>query len=273
MALTELQRSIMHCLAANRTETSYVAGGLVLNSDWPRKTDDIDIFHDTDEEIGAAARADIESLMAAGFKVHVDVEIYGVVEATVTKGRQSTVIQWMSETKRRFLGLVRDPEWGVRLHKVDLAVNKILAASTRTKARDFVDLVSISRFMSPLGPLIMAAAGKPPFFSPVRIVNEIRRRGLSIDNEGFESVKGIPTEWSSEMIRDALEKALDAAEAYIKSAPLDALGVLALDAQGVPVELSSMKDLPPGVQLRKATEEPEVMPAVDGISDWQPPAP
>ncbi len=52
MALTQLQRRIMAVLASNRTRTSYVAGGLVLNRDWPRMSDDIDVFHDTDEEIG-----------------------------------------------------------------------------------------------------------------------------------------------------------------------------------------------------------------------------
>lgn len=50
MALTDLQKHVMRCLATNRSETSYVAGGVVLNRDWPRRSDDIDVFHDTDEE-------------------------------------------------------------------------------------------------------------------------------------------------------------------------------------------------------------------------------
>jgi hypothetical protein len=48
MALTQLQRRIMTVLASNRTRTSYVAGGLVLNRNWSRLSDDIDVFHDTD---------------------------------------------------------------------------------------------------------------------------------------------------------------------------------------------------------------------------------
>src|SRR3546814_10070209 len=84
----------------------------------------------------------------------------------------------MSESRRRFFPLVRDDEWGARLHQADLAVNKVVAASTRRKARDFVDLVSISTYMCPLGPLVFAAAGKSPL-SPTRIVDEIRRRALS----------------------------------------------------------------------------------------------
>lgn len=46
MALTDLQKGIVKCLAANRSDTSYVAGGLVLNRDWPREPDDMDVFHD-----------------------------------------------------------------------------------------------------------------------------------------------------------------------------------------------------------------------------------
>ena len=53
MALTQIQKDIMASIAANRSDSSYVAGGVVLNMDWPRVSDDIDIFHDTDEEIGA----------------------------------------------------------------------------------------------------------------------------------------------------------------------------------------------------------------------------
>ncbi len=273
MALTDLQSAIMRCLAANRSETSYVAGGLALNEDWPRKSDDIDIFHDTDEEIGEAARIDLETLREAGFKVRVEIEIYGVVEAVVSKDRESTLIQWMSETRRRFFPIVRDNEWGARLHKVDLAVNKVLAASSRTKARDFVDLVSISKYMSPLGPLFLAAAGKPPCYSPQKMIDEVRRRGLSIGNDEFQSVKGIPSNWSAETIRTDLIAELEAAERYVMSAPFDLVGVLAVDANGVPVELMTITPLPPGVSLRRATEEPEVMPVPDAASEWQPPSP
>jgi hypothetical protein len=42
MALTELQKKVMRLLATNRSETSYLAGGLLLNRDWPRGFDDID---------------------------------------------------------------------------------------------------------------------------------------------------------------------------------------------------------------------------------------
>lgn len=269
MALTGLQRDIVKCIAGNRSDTSYVAGGLVLNRDWPRQSDDVGIFHDTDEEIGTAGRADIETLLSAGYHVTVDVEIYGCVEATVSKDGQSTLIQWMSESRTRFFPLVRDDEWGARLHQADLAVNKVIAASTRTKARDFVDLATIAERMCPLGPLVMAAAGKPPHFSPQKIIDEIRRRGLSVASEQYDSVKGLPADWSAATIRDRLVASLDWAEQYALKAPADVVGLLAVRAGNTPAEVSSMDD--EQVVFRKATAEPEAMPLVpDAPHEWKP---
>lgn len=69
MVLTPLQRDVVRAIASNRSDTSYVAGGLVLNSAWPRQSDDIDIFQDTDEEVGTAADKDIATLRGFGFDV------------------------------------------------------------------------------------------------------------------------------------------------------------------------------------------------------------
>src|SRR5262245_23813879 len=127
MALTAIQSDVMRCIASNRSETSYMAGGVVLNRDWPRQSDDMDIFHDTDEEIGATADADIELLRQKGFRITVEIQIYGCVEAVVSRGSEATLIQWMSESRTRFFPLIRDAEWGARLHQTDLAVNKVIA--------------------------------------------------------------------------------------------------------------------------------------------------
>jgi hypothetical protein len=258
MALTQLQSDILRTLAKNRSETSYLAGGLMLNKNWHRRSDDIDIFHDTDEEVAGTAKADIALLNSAGYKTHTDFIVYGAVDATVSDGRSSTVIQWAADTKRRFFPLVKDEEWGARLHQADLAVNKILAAAGRSKARDIADVVAIAANYCPLGPLVLAAAGKPPNFSPRRTIDEIRRHSLSIPAEEFAAVKGLPAEWSPEFIRDEVGRLLNAADQYIMSAPTDLIGVLAVDRKNVPVERSdaNRKD----VRLRKPTEEPEVMP-------------
>src|SRR6266851_2689963 len=99
MSLTDLQKKVLRLLAANRSERSYLAGGLLLNRNWPRCSDDIDIFHDSDEEVAASAQKDMDVLSAAGFRVQTDVMTYGCVDATVSEGAAATVIQWSGETK------------------------------------------------------------------------------------------------------------------------------------------------------------------------------
>src|SRR3954469_14950618 len=202
MALTQLQSDILRHLAKNRSDTSYLAGGLMLNKNWQRRSDDIDIFHDTDEQVTGAAEADLATLDAAGYKTHTDVIIYGCVDATISDGKSETIIQWFAETRLRFFPLVKDEEWGARLHQADLAVNKVLAAAGRSKAPDIADLVAISCNYCPLGPLVLAASGKPPNFSPRRTIDEIRRHALSIPAEEFVAVKGLPPAWALEFIRD-----------------------------------------------------------------------
>lgn len=258
MALTQLQSDILRRLAKNRSDTSYLAGGLMLNKSWPRRSDDIAIFHDNDEDVTGAAKADIAVLETAGYKVHTDFIVYGAVDATVSDQRSSTIIQWFAETKRRFFPLVRDEEWGARLHQADLAVNKVLAAAGRSKARDIADLVAIGRNYCALGPLVLAAAGKPPNFSPRRTIDEIRRHALSIPAEEFAAVKGLPADWSAAFIRDDALRLIELADPYIMSASPDLVGVLAVNRDGVPIEVSDAKRS--DVILRKATDEPEVMP-------------
>jgi len=272
MALSRLQSDILRLLAKNRSETSYLAGGLILNKDWPRRSDDIDIFHDADEEVTEAARLDIATLDAAGYKTHRDFIIYGCVDATVSDGSEQTIIQWFAETKRRFFPLVRDAQWGARLHQADLAVNKVLAASGRSKARDVADLVAIGREYCPLGPLVLAAAGKPPNFSPRRILDEIRRHVRSIPAEEFAAVRGLPDDWTAAFIRDEALGLVDQADNYIMSVSPDIVGLLAVNGHGIPIEVSETARS--DAVLRKATDEPEVMPMPPEFNTpgWKPAA-
>jgi hypothetical protein len=84
-------------------------------------SDDCDIFHDTDEEIGSTADADIEKLKADSFIVSTDVNVYGCVEASGIRSGKRCLVQRTSETRTRFSSLVRDQEWDARLHRADLA--------------------------------------------------------------------------------------------------------------------------------------------------------
>jgi len=209
--------------------------------------------------MGAFAVLDLAILDAAGYKTHTDFIIYGCVDATISDGKFETIIQWFAETKRRFFPLVKDEEWGARLHQANLAVNKVLAASGRSKARDIADLVAIARNYCPLGPLVLAAAGKPPNFSPRRTIDEIRRHTLSIPAEEFLAVKRLPSDWTTEFIRDEVLRQLDLADKYIMAAPADLVGILTVNKEDVPIELANGKR--DNTILRKATDEPEVMPS------------
>jgi hypothetical protein len=278
MAPTGLQKLILKHLAPLRSERSYAAGGLVLNRNWARLSDDLDIFHDSDNDISEYAQKDIYGLQEAGFGVHVDIEVYGCIEARISGFGESTLIQWMSETRHRFFPIVKDPEWGMRLHDTDLAINKVIASSTRAKARDAVDLITISQNYCPIGALVMAATGKPPNFSPVRSIEEIRRRALSVDATELTAVRGIPISWTPTWIRDHLIEVLDKAEEYVRNAPVDLVGVVVTDDQGVPVEIteSDMRNsriTRECLQVRQASSEPDPVPASGDHLDpeWEPP--
>src|SRR3546814_5915813 len=77
----------------------------------------------------------------------------------------------------------------------------------------------------------------------------------------------MPRAWDASFLHEHLEEALDGAEQYILSAPLEILGKLAVSADGIPVELTQADQ--PEIILRAATEEPEVMPQPSaGLTDW-----
>ena len=106
---------------------------------------------------------------------------------------------------------------------------------------------------------MLAAAGKPPNFSPKRTIDEMRRHVLSIPAEEFAAVKGLPADWTAAFIRDEALKLIDQAEKYILVASPDLLGVLTVDKQSIPIELVDGNR--ENTILRKSTDEPEVMPA------------
>jgi hypothetical protein len=135
----------------------------------------------------------------------------------------------------------------------------VLAASARSKARDIADLIAIADNYCPLGPLVLAAAGKPPNFSPKRTLDEIRRHALSIPAEEYTAIKGLPSNWSAEFIRDEIGRLIDDAEKYVMSAPPYLLGVLTVDKDQTPIQVSGNKNA--NIVMRKATEEQEVMPS------------
>ena len=75
MAVTRVQSDILRLLAKLRRERgeSYVAGGVALNIllAAPRRSRDIDLFHDTEEALSKTWAADRQLLAGNGFALDV----------------------------------------------------------------------------------------------------------------------------------------------------------------------------------------------------------
>jgi hypothetical protein len=67
--LSKIQTDILRLLAAHRDPESYVAGATPLNRNAPRISSDIDVFHDREERVAAAALDDTQTLAAAGYDI------------------------------------------------------------------------------------------------------------------------------------------------------------------------------------------------------------
>jgi hypothetical protein len=67
--LSEIQPAILRLLASHRNPESFVAGATAINQSGPRIFADIDIFHDREAAVVAAAEADAATLAASGYDV------------------------------------------------------------------------------------------------------------------------------------------------------------------------------------------------------------
>lgn len=183
MPLSKLQSEVLRLLAAHRSPESYVAGAAVLNQDGPRYSSDIDIFHDREEGVAQAAAADGALLVEAGFAVQWLRREIGIHAAGVQRGGEATKLEWVRDSDFRFFSTIKDELFGYRLHVVDIATNKVLAAAGRQAPRDVLDLLYIHERHLPLGAVIWAAVGKDPGFSPENLIAEIRRNARYRDDD------------------------------------------------------------------------------------------
>ena len=183
MPLTAFQKEVLAVLAANRSEESHFAGGILLNSpeDSARFSHDFDIFHELAIEVVRASERDVADLRAAGFTVDTPSR-YGEWEkettfrsARVSGADDATVeIDWAADSAFRFFPIERDPLLGWRLHLFDAATNKALTLAARTETRDYVDIVEFHRTF-PLAAVCWAACGKDPGFTPLSLLRMMRR--------------------------------------------------------------------------------------------------
>lgn len=182
MPLTEIQKQALRVLAANRSEESHFAGGVVLHAadHSSRFSHDFDIFHEAADAVARASDADCRSLRAAGFTV---APLGGdwdnpatFRKAEVSSGGEKLEIDWAADSALRFFPVQPDALLGWRLHLFDIATNKALALAARSVTRDYVDIIELAGIW-PLHAIIWAACGKDPGYTPLLLLDMMRRFG------------------------------------------------------------------------------------------------
>lgn len=231
--ISSFQARVLAVIAKARNPESFVAGGLPLNRSGPRLSDDVDIFHESEASAAASAETDAQLLSEAGFSVHWLRRRGGIYSAEISQGRETTKLEWVADSDYRFFPVTPDAQFGFVLHPVDLAVNKLLAATSRREVRDIVDLVGIHQRYLSLGAIAMAAAEVAPGFTPEGLLAELRRNSRHAD-EDFRALKA-ETEINPAAIMSDLKSAIDAGEAFVALMPSDTVGTIYLE-NGVPVQ-------------------------------------
>ena len=265
MPLTDFQSTVLRLLAAHRNPESFVAGGLAINAspDSPRYSDDMDIFHDAEQGVAAAAGADAAVLMQEGFEVERLVDRSGFQRALVSRGGQSLRLEWVLDSAFRFFPVQRDEEFGWRLHLADLATNKVLALAGRWKARDFVDTLYLENSFAPLGLLAWAAAGKDPGLTPMLILEQANRFNR-LEPQALQTVLGAGS-LDFVAMKTRWRESVEAARELVMALPSEQVGALYLDGAGRPVDPRKVREAQPhypslGGALPRIAGNPEPLP-------------
>jgi hypothetical protein len=224
--LTKFQAQIARLLAANRTPDSYLAGGAALHfkPNSKRFSNDLDYFHDSVERVATAFAADHSLLSANGYETVIEMNQPGYIRTGVFKENEATKIEWAHDSAWRFMPPVYEPETGYQLHPVDLAINKALALAGRDEPRDFLDIIYVHQEILPLGAVCWAAAGKDPGFTPLSLLELLRRRG-KYRPEDFKRLQ-LTEPVKLEELKPLWLTALDSAAQFIGERPPDEIGCL-----------------------------------------------
>ncbi len=206
--------------------SAILAGGAALHfsPNSVRFSDDLDFFHDTVGRVVRAFEADRVILESAGYQVEVGLNIPGFIRSVVSRGEEATRVDWARDSAWRFMPLVQDPLGGFMLHPVDLALNKILVLAGRDEARDFVDTLFVHRRVLPLAGLCWAAAGKDPGFTPLSLLELLKRRGHHRPEEIRRLNLSEP--FDLQRAKGQWLEALSLAEAFVRERPPEEMGCL-----------------------------------------------
>jgi hypothetical protein len=192
---------------------------------------DVDIFHDSLEAVYRTSTAGRHLLLDAGYALDILIERPGFVEAMVRRGHEQLGIQWAQDSAYRFFRLVQHPDFGLMLHPFDLATNKVLDLVGCLEVRDWIDVISCSQHLQPLGYLAWAATGKDPGLSPSFILAEAARSSHYTRDEVLSLVfEGAPPDPADLSITWRLM--LREARKVVDSLPAEQVGTCVLDPGG-----------------------------------------
>jgi hypothetical protein len=224
--LTDYQASLARLLSKNRTFDSYLAGeaAILIEPNTTRFSRDLDYFHDSEARVAEAFAADRRLLEREGYSIGVDLNQPGFVRAIVRRGEGATKVEWARDSDWRFMPTMRDERVGFVLHPVDLAVNKILALAGRDEPRDVLDVLHLHRRVLVLGALCWAACGKDPGFTPLSLLELLRRRGRVREEDLARLDLAVPIDLRA--LKQEWLEALDSVENFVTSRPPDEIGCL-----------------------------------------------
>jgi hypothetical protein len=224
--LTDYQAELARLLSGNRSFDSYLAGGaaILIEPNTKRYSRDLDYFHDSEARVAEAFAADSDALEQAGCTVGIDLQQPGFVRAIVRRNEDATKIEWARDSSWRFMPTVEDDRVGFLLHPIDNAVNKVLALAGRDEPRDVIDAVHLHRHVLGLGPLCWAACGKDPGFTPLSLLELLKRRGRVHAEDLARLDLAEPIDLH--VLKSAWLEALDSVEPFVASRPPDEIGCL-----------------------------------------------
>ncbi len=243
MPLTEFQREVLGLLKKHRSPNSYIAGGIAIHrtAESSRYSSDIDVFHDADEAVVTGAKLDRDLLQACGYAVQTLIEQPSFIRAVVLKGSASLKLEWARDTAFRFFPVVEDDDLGYRLHDVDSGINKCLTLANRNAVRDIVDLIQLHSKIISLGAACWAACGKDPGFTPMLLVDCMRRNSIIRTEE--LAAEALKVRISAPELKKEWLILLDEASQTLNQLPAQDVGCLYLDNSGNPVQLLNSNEL------------------------------
>jgi hypothetical protein len=153
----------------------------------------------------------------------------GYIRAVVRRGADATKVEWAHDSSWRFMPVIRSEEFGFQLHPVDLAINKVLALAGRDEPRDLLDTLHCHARILELGPLVWAAAGKDPGFSPVSLLELLRRRGKVRPEDVARLHLAKPIDLA--VLKSEWLAAIDSAEVFVNHRPAAEAGCLYYSAE------------------------------------------